>query len=76
MKSKDKALDNFKNIIKVYPNWSQKNEVYYWLVKINSESNNLDEALIYFSMISNPSISDGLYSIIDPLIEDINSFNR
>ena len=76
LKSKDKALDNFKNIIKVYPNWSQKNEVYYWLVKINSESNNLDEALIYFSMISNPSISDGLYSIIDPLIEDINSFNR
>ena len=55
--------DNFKNIIKVYPNWSQKNEVYYWLVKINSESNNLDESLIYFSMISNPSISGGLYSI-------------
>ena len=76
LNSKDKAVENLKNIIKVYPEWSQKNEVYYWLVKINSESNNLDESLIYFSMISNSSISDGLYSMIDPLIEDINSFNR
>ena len=56
LNSKDKAVENLKNIIKVYPEWSQKNEVYYWLVKINSESNNLDESLIYFSMISNSSI--------------------
>ena len=76
LKSKLKALDILKKIIKDYPNWSQKNEVYYWLVKINSENNNLDEALISFSMISNSSISDGLYSLIDPLIENINSFSR
>ena len=76
LKSKVKALDILKKIIKDYPNWSQKNEVYYWLVKINSENNNLDEALISFSMISNSSISDGLYSLIDPLIENINSFSR
>ncbi len=73
---KDKALDNFKNIIKVYPKWSQKNEVYYWLVRINSEKNSLDEALISFSKISNSSILDELYPIINPLIEKINSFNQ
>jgi len=73
---KDKALDNFKNIIKVYPKWSQKNEVYYWLVRINSEKNSLDEALISFSKMSNSSILDELYPIINPLIEKINSFNQ
>ena len=76
LNSKEKALANFKNIIKIYPNWSQKNEVYYWLVKINSENNNLDEALTSFSKISNLSILDQLYSTIDPLIEDVDSFNR
>ena len=76
LNSKEKALDSFQNIVKIFSNWSQLNEVYYWLVRINSEKNNLDEALIYFSKVSNFSILDELYPIIDPIIGNVSSFNR
>ena len=76
LNSKEKALDSFQNIVKIFSNWSQLNEVYYWLVRINSEKNNLDDALIYFSKVSNFSILDELYPIIDPIIGNISSFNR
>ena len=76
LNSKEEALDSFQNIVKIFSNWSQLNEVYYWIVRINSEKNNLDDALISFSKISNLSILDELYSIIDPIIGNISSFNR
>ena len=41
----------FEEIIKFYPNWSQINEVYYWLVKIDIENDDLDNALKNFSKI-------------------------
>ena len=40
-----------KEIINIFPKWSQLDEVYFWLVKIDLNNNNLDNALQNFSFI-------------------------
>ena len=63
-------------IKKENPNWSQIDEVYFWIVKIVSEKNQLKEAMYYFSLVSEEDILSDLYPLIDPLIKKINSFNQ
>ena len=71
-----KSLDNFHNLKKNYPNWSQIEEVNYWIIKILIETNNLNDALKVFSTISNIEIKKNLYNIIDPKISKILSFSE
>jgi hypothetical protein len=73
IKSNKTSKTYFEQIIKSYPNWSQINEVYHWLVKIDIENDDLDDALKNFSKINNQNIEDILYPQIDPFFEEISS---
>lgn len=67
IKSNKISKSYFEEILKSYPKWSQINEVYHWLVKINIENKNLDQALKNLSKINDLEIKDILYPQIDPL---------
>lgn len=73
IKSNNTSKIYFDEIIKLYPNWSQINEVYHWLVKIDIENDELDNALKNLSNINNQNIEEILYPQIDPFFEDISS---
>ena len=73
IKSNKTSKTYFEEIIKSYPNWSQINEVYHWLVKIDIENDDVDDALKNFSKINNQNIEDILYPQIDPFFEEISS---
>ena len=51
LKNFKKSKDYFEEIINIFPNWSQLDEVYFWLVKIDLNNNNLENALQNFSFI-------------------------
>jgi len=73
IKSNKISKSYFEEILKSYPKWSQINEVYHWLVKINIENKNLDQALENLSKINELEIKDILYPQIDPFLEEISS---
>tara|TARA_B100000579_G_scaffold338543_1_gene289812 strand:- start:4630 stop:6390 length:1761 start_codon:yes stop_codon:yes gene_type:complete len=73
LSSYDKSENYFKEIITLYPNWSQIDEVYYWLIKVDLKTNNFDDALINFSVLNNSEIKEILYPDIDPFMEKISS---
>ena len=73
IKSNKISKSYFEEILKSYPKWSQINEVYHWLVKINIENKNLDQALKNLSKINDLEIKDILYPQIDPFFEEISS---
>ena len=73
---KEESLKYLNQIRNENPNWSQIDEVYFWIVKIVSEKNQLKEAMYYFSLVSEEDILSDLYPLIDPLIKKINSFNQ
>ena len=73
LSSYDKSENYFKEIITIYPNWSQIDEVYYWQIKVDLKTNNFDNALINFSELNNSEIKEILYPDIDPFLENISS---
>ena len=73
LSSYDKSENYFKEIITLYPNWSQIDEVYYWQIKVDLKTNNFDNALINFSILNNSEIKEILYPDIDPFLEKISS---
>ena len=73
LSSYDKSENYFKEIIALYPNWSQIDEVYYWQIKVDLKTNNFDDALINFSELNNSEIKEILYPDIDPFLENISS---
>jgi len=73
---KEESLKYLNQIRNENPNWSQIDEVYFWIIKIVSEKNQLEEAMYYFSLVSEEDILSDLYPLIDPLIKKINSFNQ
>ena len=73
LSSYDKSENYFKEIIALYPNWSQIDEVYYWQIKVDLKTNNFDNALINFSELNNSEIKEILYPDIDPFLENISS---
>ena len=73
LSSYDKSENYFKEIIAIYPNWSQIDEVYYWQIKVDLKTNNFDNALINFSELNNSEIKEILYPDIDPFLEKISS---
>jgi len=73
---KEESLKYLNQIRNENPNWSQIDEVYFWIVKIVSEKSQLKEAMYYFSLVSEEDILSDLYPLIDPLIKKINSFNQ
>ena len=73
LSSYDKSENYFKEIIAIYPNWSQIDEVYYWQIKVDLKTNNFDDALINFSELNNSEIKENLYPDIDPFLENISS---
>ena len=73
LSSYDKSENYFKEIIALYPNWSQIEEVYYWQIKVDLKTNNFDDALINFSELNNSEIKENLYPDIDPFLENISS---
>tara|TARA_A100001234_G_scaffold181774_1_gene164599 strand:- start:2281 stop:4041 length:1761 start_codon:yes stop_codon:yes gene_type:complete len=73
LSSYDKSENYFKEIIAIYPNWSQIDEVYYWQIKVDLKTNNFDNALINFSELNNSEIKEILYPDIDPFLENISS---
>ena len=73
LSSYDKSENYFKEIIALYPNWSQIDEVYYWQIKVDLKINNFDNALINFSELNNSEIKEILYPEIDPFLENISS---
>ena len=73
LSSYDKSENYFKEIIAIYPNWSQIDEVYYWQIKVDLKTNNFDDALINFSELNNSEIKEILYPDIDPFLENISS---
>ncbi len=75
LNSLNKASLFLDEIIRSYPNWTQIDEVYYWMVKIDLDSNNLDAALKKLSLITNNQIRDYIYNILDPYLEDL-SFTK
>ncbi len=75
LNSLNKASLFLDEIIRSYPNWTQIDEVYYWMVKIDLDINNLDAALKKLSLITNNQIRDDIYNILDPYLEDL-SFTK
>ena len=73
LKNFRKSKDYFKEIINIFPKWSQLDEVYFWLVKIDLNNNNLDNALQNFSFIKTSEIRNNLYPEIDPFLENTSS---
>ena len=73
---KEESLKYLNQIKKENPNWSQIDEVYFWMIKIILEKNQIEEAMYYFSLVSEEDILSDLYTLIDPLIKKINSFNQ
>ena len=71
--SYDKSENYLEEIIALYPNWSQIDEVYYWQIKVDLKTNNFDNALINFSVLNNSEIKEILYPDIDPFLENISS---
>ena len=73
LSSYDKSENYFKEIIALYPNWSQIDEVHYWQIKVDLKTNNFDNALLNFSVLNNSEIKEILYPDIDPFLENISS---
>ena len=73
LSSYDKSENYLEEIIALYPNWSQIDEVYYWQIKVDLKTNNFDNALINFSVLNNSEIKEILYPDIDPFLENISS---
>ena len=72
---KNESLNLFKDLIKEYPEWTQIDEALYWTTIIELEFNNINNALEYFSVIKDNSISDNLYKYFDNEINKITSFS-
>ena len=72
---KNESLNLFKDLIKEYPEWTQIDEALYWTTIIELEFNNINNALEYFSVIKDNSISDNLYKYFDTEINKITSFS-
>ena len=73
LSSYDKSGNYLEEIIALYPNWSQIDEVYYWQIKVDLKTNNFDNALLNFSVLNNSEIKEILYPDIDPFLENISS---
>ncbi|MBE97818.1 MAG: hypothetical protein CMB91_02030 [Flammeovirgaceae bacterium] len=73
LSSYDKSGNYLEEIIALYPNWSQLDEVYYWQIKVDLKTNNFDNALLNFSVLNNSEIKEILYPDIDPFLENISS---
>lgn len=76
LNNEDQSLNDLNEIIKSFPKWSQIDEVYYWTIKIIIEKENIETTLNYFNKIKNIQIQDDIYSIIEPKIKKISSFNQ
>lgn len=76
LKNEDQSLNDLDEIIKSFPKWSQIDEVYYWIIKIIIDKENIETTLNYFNKIKNIQIQDDIYSIIEPKIKKISSFNQ
>ena len=76
LNNEDQSLNDLNEIIKSFPKWSQIDEVYYWIIKIIIDKENIETTLNYFNKIKNIQIQDDIYSIIEPKIKKISSFNQ
>ena len=76
LNNENQSLNDLNEIIKSFPKWSQIDEVYYWTIKIIIEKENIETTLNYFNKIKNIQIQDDIYSIIEPKIKKISSFNQ
>ena len=76
LNNEDQSLNDLNEIIKSFPKWSQIDEVYYWIIKIIIDKENIETTLNYFNNINNIQIQDDIYSIIEPEIKKISSFNQ
>jgi len=76
LNNEDQSLSDLNEIIKSFPKWSQIDEVYYWIIKIIIDKENIETTLNYFNKIKNIQIQDDIYSIIEPKIKKISSFNQ
>ena len=76
LNNENQSLNDLNEIIKSFPKWSQIDEVYYWIIKIIIDKENIETTLNYFNKIKNIQIQDDIYSIIEPKIKKISSFNQ
>tara|TARA_Y100000816_G_C26102016_1_gene584359 strand:+ start:917 stop:2680 length:1764 start_codon:yes stop_codon:yes gene_type:complete len=76
LNNENQSLNDLNEIIKSFPKWSQIDEVYYWIIKIIIDKENIETTLNYFNNINNIQIQDDIYSIIEPEIKKISSFNQ
>ena len=74
--NEDQSLNDLNEIIKSFPKWSQIDEVYYWIIKIIIGKESIETTLNYFNKIKNIQIQDDIYSMIEPEIKKISSFNQ
>ena len=76
LNNEDQSLNDLNEIIKSFPKWSQIDEVYYWIIKIIIDKESIETTLNYFNKIKNIQIQDDIYSMIEPEIKKISSFNQ
>ena len=76
LNNEDQSLNDLNEIIKSFPKWSQIDEVYYWIIKIIIDKENIETTLNYFNKIKNIQIQEDIYSMIEPEIKKISSFNQ
>ena len=76
LNNEDQSLNDLNEIIKSFPKWSQIDEVYYWIIKIIIGKESIETTLNYFNKIKNIQIQDDIYSMIEPEIKKISSFNQ
>ena len=74
--NEDQSLNDLNEIIKSFPKWSQIDEVYYWIIKIIIGKESIETTLNYFNKIKNIQIQEDIYSMIEPEIKKISSFNQ
>ena len=76
LNNEDQSLNDLNEIIKSFPKWSQIDEVYYWIIKIIIDKESIETTLNYFNKIKNIQIQEDIYSMIEPEIKKISSFNQ
>ena len=76
LNNEDQSLNDLNEIIKSFPKWSQIDEVYYWIIKIIIGKESIETTLNYFNKIKNIQIQEDIYSMIEPEIKKISSFNQ
>jgi hypothetical protein len=67
------AKTTLKNLLVLYPNWSQKDEIYYLLANIAFQEKNYEDAFQYSNSIKSESLQDDLSEMKAHFVQQIES---